>query len=96
MDLVANRKAKRSKLSRKWYPLGGLALFAIASFAQNAPAQKLVATPLGVQIVLNGNEPELRIGGIPFFVHAARRESPLPGSPNGLGRLDAERGRGHE
>jgi hypothetical protein len=40
--------------------------------AQNAPAQKPSAPRVGVQIVSNAGEPELRVDGIPFFLHAAQ------------------------
>ena len=40
--------------------------------AQKVPAQKPLAPPTGLQIVSNTNEPELRVDGVPFFVHAAQ------------------------
>ena len=40
--------------------------------AQSAPAQKLALPPPGARIVLNAGEPELRVDGVPFFIHAAQ------------------------
>jgi hypothetical protein len=40
--------------------------------AQKTPAQKPVGPPAGIQIVSNGGEPELRVDGVPFFLHAAQ------------------------
>ena len=42
------------------------------SSAQKAPTPKPVAPPTGLEIISNGNEPELRVDGVPFFVHAAQ------------------------
>jgi hypothetical protein len=42
------------------------------SVAQKIPVQKPVAPPTGLQIVSNANEPELRVDGVPFFIHAAQ------------------------
>jgi len=47
------------------------ALLSITAAAQKAPP-KPAELALGVQVVSNGNEPELRVGGIPFFIHAAQ------------------------
>jgi len=41
------------------------------AFAQRTPPEP-AARPLGVQIVSSGGEPELRVDGVPFFVHAAQ------------------------
>ncbi len=49
-----------------------LALFSISVSAQKSPAQKPPVPVTGVQIVNAGNEPELRVGGVPFFIHAAQ------------------------
>jgi hypothetical protein len=46
--------------------------FSAHASAQKAPAQKPAAPPEGVQIVSNAGEPELRIDGVPFFLHAAQ------------------------
>src|SRR5579872_5886699 len=48
------------------------AVFSAQSVAQKIPAQKPVVPPTGLQIVSNENEPELRVDGIPFFIHAAQ------------------------
>ena len=40
--------------------------------AQEKPTHEPVALPTGVQIVSRAGEPELRIDGVPFFVHAAQ------------------------
>src|SRR6267154_387170 len=45
--------------------------FPAHALAQKSSAQKPVA-PTGVQIVSNAGEPELRVDGIPFFLHAAQ------------------------
>ena len=42
------------------------------SSAQKAPPPKPVVPPTGLEIISNGNEPELRVDGVPFFVHAAQ------------------------
>ncbi|MCU1341828.1 MAG: exo-beta-D-glucosaminidase [Candidatus Acidoferrum typicum] len=42
------------------------------SAAQKTPPPKPVAPPTGLEIISNGNEPELRVDGVPFFVHAAQ------------------------
>ena len=49
-----------------------IAFFAPHSAAQKVPAQKPVAPPTGLEIVANAGEPELRVDGVPFFVHAAQ------------------------
>src|ERR1700686_1638440 len=71
-----NTSAMGSKFSRQWPRLfaaaAAAALFFVSPFGQKAPPQKPAAPMLGVQIVSNGNEPELRVGGVPFFVHAAQ------------------------
>ena len=48
------------------------ALFSANASAQKAPPPKPAAPLLGVQIVSNGDEPELRVGGVPYFIHAAQ------------------------
>jgi hypothetical protein len=48
------------------------ALLSIPASAQKAPPPKPTELTLGVQVVSNGNEPELRVGGVPFFIHAAQ------------------------
>jgi glycosyl hydrolase family 35 len=40
--------------------------------AQKVPVPKPVAPPVGMQIVSNAGEPELRVDGVPFFIHAAQ------------------------
>jgi hypothetical protein len=49
-----------------------LALVSISVSAQKPPPQKPPSPVTGVQIVNVGNEPELRVGGVPFFIHAAQ------------------------
>jgi hypothetical protein len=48
------------------------ALLAISASAQKSPPQKPPAPVAGVQIINDGNEPELRVGGVPYFIHAAQ------------------------
>jgi hypothetical protein len=55
--------------------VGGIlaaAFFPWFALAQKAPARKPPDPPEGVQIVSNAGEPELRVDGIPFFLHAAQ------------------------
>jgi len=40
--------------------------------AQSVPAQKPALPPPGARIVLDAGEPELRVDGVPFFIHAAQ------------------------
>src|SRR5713226_5224113 len=40
--------------------------------AQKTPPRKPVGPPAGVEIVSSANEPELRVDGVPFFIHAAQ------------------------
>jgi hypothetical protein len=40
--------------------------------AQSAPAQKPALPPPGARIVLDAGEAELRVDGVPFFIHAAQ------------------------
>src|SRR5271169_1026643 len=71
----ANSRAMWSKFPSKWRRLIAavtVAVFSIPVSAQKAIPQKPGAPALGVQIVSNGHEPELRVGGIPFFIHAAQ------------------------
>lgn len=42
------------------------------ALAQQSPAQKPVGPPAGLEIVSTGGEPELRVDGVPFFLHAAQ------------------------
>ncbi len=39
---------------------------------QKTPPQKPVGPPAGVEIVSNAGEPELRVDGVPFLIHAAQ------------------------
>jgi hypothetical protein len=48
------------------------ALISMHAFAQSDAPQNTATPPVGVQIVLNGDEPELRVDGVPFFVNAAQ------------------------
>jgi hypothetical protein len=48
------------------------ASFSTIASGQKTPPQKPAAPLLGVQIVSNGNEPELRVGGVPYFIDAAQ------------------------
>jgi Glycosyl hydrolases family 35 len=50
----------------------GFALLSISASAQQHPPQKPLMPVTGVQIVNAGNEPELRVGGVPYFIHAAQ------------------------
>ena len=69
--------AKKSTFGRKTW-LGivitvlAATLFSERSAAQKAPPQKPVVPPTGLQIISNANEPELRVDGVPFFIHAAQ------------------------
>ena len=47
-------------------------LISMHAFAQNDKPQSAATPPLGVQIVTDGDEPELRVDGVPFFVNAAQ------------------------
>ena len=49
-----------------------LVLYCVPGIAQRTQPQKPVVPRLGVQIVPNGNEPELHVDGVPFFIHAAQ------------------------
>jgi len=48
------------------------AFFSSYVLAQQSPAQKPAGPPAGVQIVSTAGEPELRVDGVPFFIHAAQ------------------------
>ncbi|MBZ5643868.1 MAG: beta-galactosidase [Acidobacteriia bacterium] len=48
------------------------AFIGVPAFAQKASPAPPPVQPAGVEIVSNGGEPELRVGGVPFFVHAAQ------------------------
>src|ERR1700719_3835517 len=64
-----------SESSCKWRSLiatAAVAVLSIPASAQKTRPQKAAAPALGAQIVSSGNEPELRVGGVPFFVHAAQ------------------------
>jgi hypothetical protein len=70
---------KKSKASRQTWCAVALLLLATTfsparSFAQKSPAQKPVQPqpPSGLQIVSSSGEPELRVDGVPFFIHAAQ------------------------
>src|ERR1017187_1797923 len=72
---LANSNALRLPFRRMWCRLiaaAVVALYSVPGAAQKPPPQKPVAPPLGVQIVSNGNEPEFRVDGLPFFVHGAQ------------------------
>ncbi len=59
---------------KKWRFIAAIALvfYGVPGTAQKSQPQKPVVAPVGVQIVSNGNEPELRVDGVPFFIHAAQ------------------------
>ncbi len=74
MILVKPGPARRD-FQRIWRHLAATAAFALLSspvFAQKAASPEPPARPLGVKIVSSGGEPELRVDGVPFFVHAAQ------------------------
>src|ERR1700726_963764 len=48
------------------------AFFSSYVLAQQPPAQKPVGPPAGLEIISTAGEPELRVDGVPFFVHAAQ------------------------
>ena len=48
------------------------AFFSSYALAQQSPAQKPVGPPAGLEIVSTAGEPELRVDGVPFFIHAAQ------------------------
>ncbi|MGH9681463.1 MAG: beta-galactosidase, partial [Candidatus Acidiferrales bacterium] len=59
-------------MRRGFLAAAGVILFAIPACAQK-PAPKTPESPAtGVEIVSIGGEPELRVGGVPFFIHAAQ------------------------
>jgi hypothetical protein len=47
-------------------------IFSSHVLAQQAPVQKPDSPPVGMQIVSTAGEPELRVDGVPFFIHAAQ------------------------
>jgi hypothetical protein len=61
------RKARRLIAVASAIVLGG-----IPAFAQKVSSGPPPIQPAGVDIVSSGGEPELRVGGVPFFVHAAQ------------------------
>ena len=67
---------KPRELRRAW--CGAVMTILAATFipahvmAQKTPPQKPVGPPAGVEIVSNAGEPELRVDGVPFFIHAAQ------------------------
>src|SRR5467141_221799 len=67
---------KRKALGRTWrrffITILVATFFPVHALAQKPSAQKPVAPPAGVQIVSNADEPELRVDGVPFFLHAAQ------------------------
>src|SRR5579872_416140 len=74
--LVLTSIKKSTAMRQTWRAVGitvlAAAVFSAQSVAQKIPAQKPVVPPTGLQIVSNENEPELRVDGIPFFIHAAQ------------------------
>jgi Glycosyl hydrolases family 35 len=65
-------KALRRAVCSVFITLLAATFFPGYSSAQKIPAQKPLAPPVGVQIVSNAGHPELRVDGVPFFVHAAQ------------------------
>src|SRR5713101_5513053 len=67
---------KPRELRRAW--CGAVMTILAATFipahlmGQKTPPQKPVGPPAGVEIVSNAGEPELRVDGVPFFIHAAQ------------------------
>ena len=68
------KKSKILRQTRRCIVLSILAatLLSAHSAAQNILARKSVVPPTGLEIVLTAGEPELRVDGVPFFVHAAQ------------------------
>jgi hypothetical protein len=67
-------KSKTSRHARRALVISILATTFLSthSQAQKTPPQKPAAQLAGLQIVSNAGEPELRVDGVPFFVHAAQ------------------------
>jgi hypothetical protein len=68
---------KKSKTFRQAWCVVAITLLATTfsparSSAQKIPAQKSIQPPTGFEIVSNRGEPELRVDGVPFFIHAAQ------------------------
>jgi len=71
----ANNCVKRFQLPRQRRSIlaaAVVALLSISTSAQKSAKEKPPAPVAGVQIVSTENEPELRVGGVPFFIHAAQ------------------------
>ena len=60
------------RLWRRFIQAMACVMISISAFAQNDAPQKAVPPPVGVQMIVNGGERELRIDGVPYFVHAAQ------------------------
>jgi hypothetical protein len=71
-----NSNPSPQALGRKWRsaPVTALAavFFSVPLLAQRASVQKPFVPPTGVEIVSNAGEPELRVDGVPFFLHSAQ------------------------
>jgi hypothetical protein len=68
-------KSSRSDFRCAWrHLIAAIAatLVSMLAFAQTDAPRKTAPPPLGVQIVLDGDEPELRVDGVPFFINAAQ------------------------
>ena len=48
------------------------AAFTRSATSQKQPAPPASSQPLGVEVVTVGNQPELHVDGVPFFIHAAQ------------------------
>src|SRR6202521_1409604 len=71
---AACNKSKALSLTRRAIVMTILAttFFPARALAQKTAVQKPVGPHAGVQIVSNAGEPELRVDGVPFFIHAAQ------------------------
>src|SRR5882757_6933663 len=72
---VARHNPAGSKILRIWrrsIAAVAVIVFGIPAFAQKVSPGAPEVPATGIQIVSNSGEPELRVGGVPFFVHAAQ------------------------
>lgn len=61
-----------AKARRPMAAMAAIVLASVPAFAQKASAGAPAAEPSGVEIISSSGEPELHVGGVPFFVHAAQ------------------------
>jgi hypothetical protein len=69
---VIRRTALRVILFASIVPLLSASVSGGKAPPQKSPPKQPPSQPLGVQIISAGGEPELRVDGIPFFLHAAQ------------------------